>query len=132
MSRNRSRFLRLSTIILLHLTNYILIMKKLFSIFVFVILFGATSCQSRVVSPQKPLQTNSLELYQNYTILTNAPAQYRVQVLKQDADKIYTKTKQGEELIIAKSDIREVKKTDLFSSIAIGLAAIAAVIFVPI
>lgn len=99
----------------------------------FIILtFFLISCQTRVVSQQKPLQANSLELYQNYTIVTNAPAQYKVQVLKQDQDKIYTKNKKGEEIIINKSDIREVKKLDLFSSIAIAVAAIAAVIFVPI
>ncbi len=57
---------------------------------------------------------------------------YRVEVLKQDAEKVYAKNKKGEEVIINKSDIREVKKLDLFSSVIIGLAAVAAVIFVPI
>jgi hypothetical protein len=84
------------------------------------------------VSQKKPLQANSLELYQNYTIITNAPAQYKVQILRQDEQKIYTKNKNGEEITINKSDIREVKKLDLLSSIAIALAAIAAVVFVPI
>lgn len=94
--------------------------------------FFLFSCQSRVVSVQKPLQANSLELYQKYTITTNTPEIYKVQVLKQDSDKIYAKNKKGEDIIINKSDIREVKKLDLFSSIAIVLAAVAAVIFVPI
>lgn len=57
---------------------------------------------------------------------------YKVEVLKQDNEQIFTKNKKGEEVIINKSDIREVKKVDLFSSIAIGLAAVAAVVFVPI
>ena len=52
--------------------------------------------------------------------------------VKQDDEKIYGKTKNGEEVVINKSDIREVKKLDLLSTIAIGVAAIAAVIFVPI
>lgn len=94
--------------------------------------FFLFSCQSRIVSQKKPLQANSLELYQNYTIITNAPAQYKVQILRQDEQKIYTKNKNGEEITINKSDIREVKKLDLLSSIAIALAAIAAVVFVPI
>ena len=64
--------------------------------------------------------------------MTNTPAEYKVQILRQDAEKIYTKNKKGEEITINKSDIREVKKVDLFSSIAIAVAAIAAVIFVPI
>ena len=90
------------------------------------------SCQTRVVSLQKPLQANSLELYQKYTIITNIPAHYKVEILRQDADKIYAKTNKGEEVIINKNEIREVKKLDLFSSIALGIAAVAAVIFVPI
>lgn len=97
-----------------------------------VLTFFLFSCQTRVVSLQKPIQANSLELYQKYTIITNTPASYKVQVLKQDEEKLYTKDRKGEEIIINKTDIREVKKLDLFSSIAIGVAAIAAVIFVPI
>ena len=91
-----------------------------------------TSCQVRVVSPQKPMQKNSIELYQKYTVQTNDAKEVRMQVLRQDDEKIYGKTKNGEEIEINKSDIREVKKVDLLSSIAIGLAAVAAVIFVPI
>ncbi len=99
----------------------------------FIILsFFLFSCQTRVVSLQKPIQANSLELYQKYTIITNAPAEYKVEILRQDADKIYAKTKKGEEVIINKNEIREVKKLDLFSSVALAIAAVAAVIFVPI
>lgn len=99
----------------------------------FIILsFFLFSCQTRVVNQQKPMQANSLELYQKYTIITNTPAEYKVQVLRQDAEKIYAKDKKGEEVVINKNEIREVKKLDLLSSIAIGVAALAAVIFVPI
>lgn len=99
----------------------------------FIILsFFLFSCQTRVVNQQKPMQANSLELYQKYTIITNTPAEYKVQVLRQDAEKIYAKDKKGEEIVINKNEIREVKKLDLLSSIAIGVAALAAVIFVPI
>lgn len=105
-------------------------MKRLF--YIIIISSFLYSCQTRVVSQEKPLQANSLELYQNYTIITNTPAQYKVQVLRQDEEKIYTKNRKGEEFIINKNEIREVKKLDLFSSVAIGLAAIAAVVFVPI
>ena len=55
-----------------------------------------------------------------------------MEVLKQDDTQIYGKTNKGEDIVIAKSDLREVKKVDVFSSIVIGLAAVAAVIFVPI
>ena len=103
--------------------------RLLFIVLMTSILF---SCQTRVVSQQKPIIANSLELYQKYTIITNTAAQFKVEVLKQDQEKIYTKNKKGEEIIINKSDIREVKKLDLFSSIALALAAVAAVIFVPI
>ena len=97
-----------------------------------IITFFLFSCQTRVVSTQKPLQANSLELYEHYTIITDTPKPYRVQILKQDEEKVYTKNKKGEEIVINKSDIREVRKTDYVSSIIITLAAIAAVIFVPI
>lgn len=118
--------------ILLHLENIFLKMKKFFSVIVVLLLLSASSCQTRVVSVQKPLQANSLDLYQKYTILTNDAKVYKVEVLKQTETAIYTKNKKGEEVVIDKSNIREVKKLDLLSSIAIGVAAIAAVIFVPI
>lgn len=102
-------------------------------VFVLIILsFFLISCQTRVVSQQKPLQPNSLELYKKYTVLTNDAKEYKIEVLRQDAEKIYTKNKKGEETVIDKSNIREVKKVDLFASVAIAVAAIAAVIFVPI
>ncbi|MBF8457833.1 bacteriophage spanin2 family protein [Kaistella sp. G5-32] len=107
-------------------------MKKFFSIFVLLLILSATSCQTRLVSNNKPLQPNSLELYEKYTILTNDAKEYKAEILKQDETQIYIKNKQGEEIVIEKSNIREVKKVDLLSTIAIGLAAIAAVIFVPI
>ena len=105
-------------------------MKNIFSIFVFLLLL--TSCQTRVVSMQKPIQNNSLELYQKYTIQTNDAQIIKLEVLKLDDEKIYGKLKSGEDIVINKSDVREAKKLDLLSSIAIAIAAIAAVIFVPI
>lgn len=105
-------------------------MKKLVPILM--ILFVFASCQTRVVSVQNPIQANSVELYQKYTIQTNDAKIVKMEVLRQDQDKIYGKLKNGEEHIINKSDIRDMKKLDLFSSIAIGVAALAAVIFVPI
>lgn len=105
-------------------------MKNIFSIFVFLLLL--TSCQTRVVSIQKPIQNNSLELYQKYTIQTNDAKIIKLEVLKLDDEKIYGKLKSGEDIIINKIDVREAKKLDLLSSVAIAVAAIAAVIFVPI
>lgn len=105
-------------------------MKNIFSIFV--LLFMLSSCQTRVVSTQKPLQNNSLELYQKYTIQTQDAKVIKLEVLKLDDEKIYGKLKSGEDVVINKSDVREAKKLDLFSSVAIAVAAIAAVIFVPI
>lgn len=91
-----------------------------------------TSCQTRVVSQLRPMQSNSIELYQKYTIQTNDAKVVKMEVLKQDDTQIWGKTKTGEEVVINKADIREVKKVDLLSTIAIGVAAVAAVIFVPI
>lgn len=105
-------------------------MKNIFALVLF--LFMLTSCQTRVVSSQKPIQNNSLELYHKYTIQTNDAKVYKLEVLKLDNENIYGKLKSGEDVIINKTEVREAKKLDLLSSIAIAAAAIAAVIFVPI
>ncbi len=84
------------------------------------------------MSQQKPMQKNSLELYQKYTFQTNDGKLTKMEVLKQDDTQIYGKTKTGEDIVIAKTDVREARKLDVFSSIVVGLAAVAAVIFVPI
>ncbi|HAI81198.1 MAG TPA: hypothetical protein DCL65_09240 [Chryseobacterium sp.] len=107
-------------------------MKKYFSIFTLLVILSVTSCQTRVVSQQKPMQKNSLELYQKYTFQTNDGKLTKMEVLKQDDTQIYGKTKTGEDIVIAKADVREARKLDVFSSIVVGLAAVAAVIFVPI
>ena len=78
------------------------------------------------------MQKNSLELYQKYTFQTNDGKLTKMEVLKQDDTQIYGKTKTGEDVVIAKADVREARKLDVFSSIVVGLAAVAAVIFVPI
>ena len=105
-------------------------MKNIFALIIFAVFLY--SCQSRIVSQEKPLQANSIELYKKYTVLTNDAKAYKVEVLKQDADKIYTKNKDGEEIVIEKSNIREMKKVDILASVAIGVAALAAVIFIPL
>lgn len=115
-----------------HIFEKISYMKKLFPIFILVLLLSVTSCQTRVVSVQKPMKDNSLELYQKYTIQTNDAKITKMQVLKVDEQNIYGKTKTGESVTINRVDVREVKKLELLPSIAIGVAAIAAVIFVPI
>ena len=107
-------------------------MKKYFSIFTLLVILSVTSCQTRVVSQQKPMQKNSLELYLKYTFQTNDGKLTKMEVLKQDDTQIYGKTKTGEDIVIAKADVREARKLDVFSSIVVGLAAVAAVIFVPI
>ncbi|WHF50810.1 bacteriophage spanin2 family protein [Chryseobacterium gotjawalense] len=105
-------------------------MKNIFAFVLFLIML--TSCQTRVVSMQKPLKNNSLELYQKYTVQTNDAKVIKLEVLKLDDENIYGKLKSGEDVIIKKIDVREAKKLDLFSSIALALAAIVAVIIVPI
>ena len=78
------------------------------------------------------MQKNSLELYQKYTFQTNDGRLTKMEVLKQDDSQISGKTKTGEDIVIAKSEVREARKLDLLSSIAVAVAAVAAVIFVPI
>ncbi len=106
-------------------------MKKLFAVIVLMVLLSVTSCQTRVVSSVKPMQKNSIELYKKYTIQTQDAKEVKVEVVRVDDEKIYGKTKSGEEVVIIKSDVREVRKFNLLPSIAIGVAAVAAVIFIP-
>ena len=105
-------------------------MKNIFAVVFFLVML--TACQTRVVSIQKPMQNNSFELYQKYTVQMNDAKVIKLEVLKVDDENIYGKLKSGEDIVIKKSDVREAKKLDLFSSVAIAVAAIAAVIFVPI
>ena len=105
-------------------------MKNIFAVVLFLMML--TACQTRVVSIQKPMQNNSFELYEKYTVQMNDAKVIKLEVLKVDDENIYGKLKSGEDIVIKKSDVREAKKLDLFSSVAIAVAAIAAVIFVPI
>lgn len=105
-------------------------MKNIFAVVLFLMML--TACQTRVVSIQKPMQNNSFELYQKYTVQMNDAKVIKLEVLKVDDENIYGKLKSGEDIVIKKSEVREAKKLDLFSSVAIAVAAIAAVIFVPI
>ncbi|MFC4686106.1 MAG: hypothetical protein BGO86_03950 [Chryseobacterium sp. 36-9] len=96
------------------------------------VFFLLVSCKTTVVSPNKPLYDNSLELYKKYSIQTKDAKTQKLEVLKIDATKIYGKNKAGEMVEIDKSEVREIKKPDVLASILIVAAAVAAVIFVPI
>lgn len=96
------------------------------------VLITFASCQTNVVNKNKPMQNNSLQLYKKYTIQTNDAKIVKMQVLKIDDGKIYGKNNKGEEIVVEKTEVRDVKKIDLLSTIVIGVAAIAAVIFIPI
>ncbi|WP_333851010.1 bacteriophage spanin2 family protein [Epilithonimonas sp.] len=109
--------------------KYPKIIFKLFALSLFALMI---SCQTRVVSPSKPMYDNTLELYKKYSIQTKDAKTQKIEVLKVDANKIYGKNKAGEMVEIERSEVREIKKPDILSSVIIGAAAIAAVIFIPI
>jgi len=90
------------------------------------------SCQTRVVTPNKPMYDNTLELYKKYTIRTKDAKSQKIEVIKVDATKIYGKNKAGEKVEIERSEVRDIKKPNVVLSVLIGLAAVAAVIFIPI
>lgn len=96
------------------------------------VFFLMVSCKTTVVSPSKPMQDNTLELYKKYTIQTQDAKTQKLEVLKVDDTKIYGKNNAGEMVEINKSDVREIKKPDVLISVIIAVAAVAAVIFVPI
>ena len=105
-------------------------MKKL--ILALTITISLTSCKTRIVDQQKPMTDNSLELYQKYNITTTDATEYKLKVVKIDKDKIYGLDKNQSKVELNRSDIYEVKKVNWLTSIALGVAAIAAVIFIPI
>ncbi len=96
------------------------------------VFFLMVSCKTTVVSPSKPMQDNTLELYKKYTIQTQDAKTQKLEVLKVDDTKIYGKNNAGEMVEINKSEVREIKKPDVLTSLIIAVAAVAAVIFVPI
>jgi len=106
--------------------------KNIAKIFLLSVFFILVCCQTRVVSPNKAMTDNSVELYKKYTIQTKDAKSQKLEILKVDADKIYGKNKAGEMVEVKKADVREIKKPDVLSSAIIGLAAVAAVIFIPI
>jgi CRISPR/Cas system-associated protein Cas7 (RAMP superfamily) len=106
--------------------------KNITKTLVLSLFFILASCQTRVVSPNKPINDNSIELYKKYTIQTKDAKSQKIEILKMDETKIYGKNKAGEMVEIEKTEVREIKKPDILLSAVIALAAIAAVIFVPI
>ena len=107
-------------------------MKNVLFIMVTAIIFSLASCQTRVVSTEKPFKKDSLELYKKYTFQLQDASVIKMEVLRVDNQNVYGKDKDGQSIVIGQKDIREAKKMDVISSIAVGLAAVAAVIFVPI
>lgn len=106
--------------------------KNITKVLVLSLFFILASCSTRVVSPNKAMQDNSLDLYKTYTIQTKDAKSQKVEVLKVDATKIYGKNKAGEMVEIEKSEVREIKKPNYVLSIVIAIAAITAVVFIPI
>jgi hypothetical protein len=96
------------------------------------VFFLLVSCKTTVVTPEKPLYDNTLELYKTYTVQTNDAKVQKLKVLKVDSAKIYGETKAGEKIEIERSDVREIKKPNVLGSVIIGLVAVAAVVFIPI
>ena len=107
-------------------------MKKFFLLLIILFSFSLISCHTRVVDAQKPMRDNSLELYQTYRIQKKDASFVKLEVVKVDSENIYGKTKTGAMQTIAKSDIYEIKKFDLLTSIAIGVAGVLGLILIPV
>lgn len=110
-------------------------LKNITKVLVLSLFFVLASCTSRVVSPTRPLQDNSLTLYKTYTIQTKDAKSQKIEILKVDATKIYGKNKADQMVEIEKSDVREIKKPNVLTSILVAVFAIGgviAVIFIPV
>lgn len=106
--------------------------KNILKTLLLLVFFLMVSCKTTVVSPNKPMYDNTLELYKKYTIQTKDAKTQKIEVIKVDPTKIYGKNKAGEMVEIERSEVHDIKKPDVLASIIIVVAAIAAVIFVPI
>ncbi len=78
------------------------------------------------------MKDNSLNLYGNYNIQTVDGKRSKVKVLRLDADNLYGKNNKGEDVVIAKKDIREVRRFDFIASIIVVAAAVAALLIIPV
>lgn len=107
-------------------------MKNLFRTFILVTLISLTSCQTRVVSASKPFKDSKIELYQKYNIQTNDGKRMKVKVLRMDQENIYGKTQKGEDIVVPKSEIHEVRKFDGLASLGVLAAAIVALLLIPV
>ncbi|WP_309840518.1 bacteriophage spanin2 family protein [Chryseobacterium sp. SLBN-27] len=107
-------------------------MKNFLKFLCLMITLSLTSCRSIVSNPGKPLKDNSLELNQKYEVQDFTAKIHKIKITSIDNKSIYGISKKGDFISIDKKQIREVKKVKVVSSIAVGIMAIAAVIFVPI
>jgi len=107
-------------------------MKNYFKFVGLLLCISLTSCKSIISNPGKPLKDHSLELHQKYEIQDFTAKVHKIKVTSIDSKNIYGISKKGDLISIDKKQIREVKKVKVVSSIAVGIMAIASVIFVPI
>lgn len=103
-----------------------------FKLIILVICMSLTSCKSIISNPGMPLKDDSLELNHHYEIQDFTAKIHKIKITSIDSKNIYGISKKGDFISIDKKQIREVKKVKVVSSIAVGIMAIAAVIFVPI
>ena len=104
-------------------------MKKIIALLsIFLIM---ASCQTKVVTNRMPLKDNTLQLYKTYNIQSEGSKTVKVEILKIDNENIYGKLKNGENITLDRKEIIQIRKPDPLSSLLIGAAAVAAVVFVP-
>lgn len=107
-------------------------MKNYFKFLGLLFCISLTSCKTIISNPGKPLKDNSLELNQKYEIQDFTAKIHQIKITSIDNKNIYGISRKGEKISIDKKQIRQVKKVKVVRSIAVGILAIAAVIFVPI
>lgn len=107
-------------------------MKNNFKFLFLLLCISITSCKSIISNPDKLLKDNSLELNQRYEVQDFTAKIHKIKITSINYKNIYGISKKGDTISIDKKQIREIKKVKVVSSIAVGIMAIAAVIFVPI
>lgn len=107
-------------------------MKKYLKFLYMFIGLMLTSCRSTISNPGKPLEDSDLKIKSRYEIQDyNAKIHY-IRIISVDSNNVYGISKKGEMVTLDKKQIRQGKRIKVFSSIVLGVLAIATVIFVPI
>lgn len=90
-----------------------------------------TSCTTSIVNQRKPYADDKLKLGKNYTFTIQDDKKYNLEVSKIDSLNVYGKNKEGELMVLDKSQISTISKPNVGGTLGIIAGGIAAAIIIP-